>query len=145
MLEQIATMFDNKEEMMKKLKKKSYEKNMGEFRERNARYFKEMTDYMDEKSDKEGAAQEIAEVFTEAVKEQFSVKGKIKPRTQTDINFFMIYYVFPAILLTEHEQAKLLADTICSTWGNKFKDSKIGYTDYDKMYGSFNEKIFGIF
>ena len=29
---------------------------------------------------------------------------------QTDLNFFMIYYVFPAILLTEHDDAKLIAD-----------------------------------
>ena len=29
---------------------------------------------------------------------------------QTDLNFFMIYYVFPAILLTEHDDAKLIAE-----------------------------------
>lgn len=145
MLNQVATMFDNKEEMMKKLKKKVYEKNMGEFRQRNGHYFQEMTAYMDGKTDKEEAAREIAEVLTEAVKEQFTVKGKIKPRTQADLNFFMVYYVFPALLLTEHENATLLADTICSVWSGKFKDSKIGYTDYDKLYGAFNEKIFGIF
>ena len=34
-------------------------------------------------------------------------KGKIwTGAIQTDLNFFMIYYVFPAILLTEHDDAK---------------------------------------
>ena len=64
---------------------------------------------------------------------------------QTDLNFFMIYYVFPAILLTEHDDAKLIADYLCSRWGEKFKNSKIQYTDYDSLYVSFREKIFGIF
>lgn len=57
----------------------------------------------------------------------------------------MIYYVFPTILGTEHEYAKLIADSICSAWGKRFKESQIQYTDYDTLYGSFREKIFGIF
>lgn len=72
-------------------------------------------------------------------------KGKIDSAVQTDLNFFMIYYVFPAILLTEHDDAKLIADHLCSRWGEKFKNSKIQYTDYDSLYVSFREKIFGIF
>ena len=72
-------------------------------------------------------------------------KGKIDSRTQVDLNFFMIYYVFPTILGTEHEYAKLIADSICSAWGKRFKESQIQYTDYDTLYGSFREKIFGIF
>ena len=74
-----------------------------------------------------------------------SKKGKIDSRTQVDLNFFMIYYVFPTILGTEHEYAKLIADSICSAWGKRFKESQIQYTDYDTLYGSFREKIFGIF
>ena len=62
-----------------------------------------------------------------------------------DLNFFMIYYVFPAILKRNHEYAKLLADTLCETWGSSFKNSKIGYTDYETLYKAFREKIFGIF
>lgn len=73
------------------------------------------------------------------------VKTNIDSAIQTDLNFFMIYYVFPAILLTEHDDAKLIADHLCSRWGEKFKNSKIQYTDYDSLYVSFREKIFGIF
>ena len=57
----------------------------------------------------------------------------------------MIYFVFPAILLTEHESANDIADAICKKWGETFKDSKIGYTTYDKLYESFRNQIFGIF
>ena len=56
----------------------------------------------------------------------------------------MIYYVFLQFG-TEHEYAKLIADSICSAWGKRFKESQIQYTDYDTLYGSFREKIFGIF
>lgn len=57
----------------------------------------------------------------------------------------MIYYVFPAILMTEYKDAKIIADHLRDEWGRRFKDSKIEYTDYDSLYGAFREKIFGIF
>ncbi|MCI6552658.1 MAG: hypothetical protein MR430_03825 [Lachnospiraceae bacterium] len=145
MLEQAATMFDGMQRMMKRLKKASYETNMKEFRKKNQEFLKEMTDYVEGREDKETAAGEIAEVFVERIKDAFERKGKIKGTTQTDLNFFMIYYVFPAILLTEHEDAGTVADALCESWGAGFKNSKIGYTDYGTLYKSFREKIFGIF
>lgn len=148
MLEQVETMFDGMLDMMKKLKKASYEKHMKAFRERNGHFFTEMIQYVEEKEgmpEKEAAAREVADVFADAVQKNFSVKGKIRPRTQIDLNFFMIYYVFPALLLTEGENQELIADSIRDKWGEKFKDSKIQYADYDKIYGAFREKIFGIF
>ena len=95
--------------------------------------------------DKEQAAQDVAEAFVAAVKSYAEVKGKIGGRKQADMNFFMIYYVFPAILLTEHENADDIAKTICKKWGKTFKDSNIGYTTYEKLNKSFRNKIFGIF
>ena len=116
-----------------------------EFREKNANYFEEMINYVDAAEDKNAACKELADSFTEAVFQHFQVKGKIKGRTQADMNFYMIYYVFPSILLTEHASAKEIADAVCNAWGTKFKDSKIGYTTYEDLYGAFREKIFGIF
>ncbi|MCM1174505.1 MAG: hypothetical protein NC341_05570 [Blautia sp.] len=145
MLENVESMFDGMLDMMKKLKKASYEKNMEAFREKNGHFFREMIQYVERKEDKEAAAEEIADVFTDAVREKFSVKGKIRPRTQIDMNFFMIYYVFPAILLEESETNDIIAAGIRDKWGAKFKDSRIQYADYDKIYGAFREKIFGIF
>ena len=124
MLERIETIFDNMEPMLKKVKKKQYEENMKAFRQEYNHYFFEMTDYMKSEK-KEVMAREIANVFVSAVKEKFEKKGKIKGYVQMDLNFFMIYYVFPAILMTQHEDAKLIADILCETWGNSFKESKI--------------------
>ena len=99
MLQGIETVFDNKEKMLGHLKKKSYEKNTAEFLERNGHYFQEMAEYVARAEDKEAAAREIGECLVKAVNDHFSnKKGKIDSRTQVDLNFFMIYYVFPSVL-----------------------------------------------
>ena len=144
MLEGIEAIFDDMKLYLKKPKKKQYEENMKNFRQKYNHYFFEMTDYMKAEK-KEVMAKEIALVFVNSVKERFEKNGKIKGYIQIDLNFFMIYYVFPAILLTAHEDAVLIADTLCEIWGNTFKESKIGYADYDTLYNSFKEKIFGLF
>ena len=98
--------------MMKKLKKASYKVNMEAFIENHGHYFREMTEYTENASDKETAAKELAVDFTDKVYDAYvsPKKGKIDSAIQTDLNFFMIYYVFPAILLTEHDDAKLIAE-----------------------------------
>ena len=147
MLTNVVTMFDNQKEMMKHLKKKSYEQNMKEFFGKNQRYFTEMNEYMDGAEDKEKAAKELGECFVDAVEKEFAKgkKGKIASPVQADLNMFMIYYVFPAILKTGHADCKVLADGLCNAWRENFKGGQIGYTDYDTLYNSFREKIFGIF
>lgn len=74
----------------------------------------------------------------------YMIRRKIPSHVQADVNFFMIYYVFPALLKTEHEWCRLIADSICVEWKKRFKRSAIGYTDYDSIYKSFREKAFGI-
>ena len=145
MLNQVESMFDNMVGMLKKIKKKTYEPRMKGFRVKYNNYFTEMTEYMDSMEDKQQAAEDIADAFVAAVRAGAEKNGKIGGRKQVDMNFFMIYYVFPAILLTEHENAKEIADAICAKWGKTFKNSEIGYTTYEKLYDSFRNKIFGIF
>ena len=145
MLDHIETIFDNMSDMMKKLKKASYRKNMEAFQERNGHFFQEMIQFTSQSTDKEAAAEEIAERFTGAVWDNFSKNGKIRSLTQFDLNLFVIYYVFPSILLTGSDDATLIADHIRDAWSAKFKDSNIQYADYDKIYDSFREKIFGLF
>ena len=144
MLDHVETIFDNMTGMIRKLKKASYRKNMEIFQEKNGYFFREMVQYTEQSEDKETAAREIAERFTGAVWDGFSKRGKMNSLTQMDLNLFMIYYVFPAILLTEDEDAVLIADRIRDTWAAKFKDSNIQYVDYDKIYESFQVKLFGI-
>ena len=144
MLQQVEAVFENMAPMLKGLKKKTYEANMKAFQEKNNEFFFEMMEQL-KFGNKEVIARHLSNSFVAAVKQIFEKRGKIKGNQQMDLNFFMIYYVFPAILMTQSEDAKLMADTLCETWGNSFKDSKIGYTEYDKLYESFKEKIFGIF
>lgn len=145
MLEHVESMFDGMSDMMKKLKKASYEKNMGTFREKNDHFFLEMIAYVEQAEDRDEAFLLIAQTYVNKVKDAFTMKGHIKSRKQVDLNFFMIYYVFPALLLTENEYADHIAKSICNLWGATFKDSKISYANYDKLYNSFREKIFGLF
>lgn len=144
MLHHAEMMFDDMKYMIHNLRKPSYKRNMEVFREKNGHYFQEMVQYTKQGMDKKAAAKEIADCITDAVKDRFSKRGKINSRTQTDLNLFMIYYVFPAILLTESEDATLIADTMRDTWAAKFKNSNIQYADYDRIYGAFQERIFGI-
>ena len=144
MLQQVEAVFEDMAKMLKKLKKQEYESNMKAFREKNNDFFFQMVEQL-KYDNKEAVARHISNSFVAAVKQIFEKRGKISGKVQIDLNFFMIYYVFPAILMTQYDGAKLLADTLCETWGSSFKDSKIGYTDYDTLYESFKEKIFGIF
>lgn len=144
MLDYVEMMFDGMESMMHDLRKPSYRKNMEIFREKNGHFIQEMIQFVEQSTDKEAAAKEIADCITNAVNNSFSKKGKIPSRTQVDLNFYMIYYVFPAILLTESGDATLIADRIRDAWAAKFKNSNIQYTDYDRIYESFHNKLFGI-
>ena len=141
MLDHIETIFDEMKPMMKKLKKKNYKENMDGFLNRHGHYFYEMTALTAGADDKEKKAEEIASLFADSVEKKFTSPKKV---IQLDLNFFMIYYVFPAILLTEHEDARLIADRIRDEWSRRFKDSDIQYSDYDTIYAAFREKIFGI-
>lgn len=145
MLEGVEKIFENMQTMMKKLKKASYEKNMIGFREEHGHYFSEMMEYMEAAEDKEGAAKEIASDFVDRVERNYTVRGKINGRVQADLNFFMIYYTFPAILMTGSDHAKMVADAVCGEWGNRFRNSRINYADYDTIHSGFREKILGIF
>lgn len=145
MLQGIETIFDNKNEMLKHLKKKSFEKNTKEFLAQHGHFFQEMAEYTAQADDKVIAAEEIGECIVKAVQKKFANKrGKIDGRTQIDLNFFMIYYVFTNILRSG-EDGQAIAEGVRNVWSRNFKDGDIQYTDYDSLYNSFREKIFGIF
>lgn len=144
MLNQIEIIFDDMVEMLRKLKKISYEKNMNSLRDVHGHFFDEMVKYIEASEDKDTAVSEVVADFIEKVFSAFSNKGKVNGRTQADMTFFMIYYVFPAIILTDSEFAKELCDKLRDGWNTKF-GVNINYTDYDTLYNSFRNKIFGLF
>lgn len=157
MLEQAGTMFDDMEWMLSRIKKQVYRERMDYFREKNAQMLSEMVGIVEEAEKREEAekqaqvknqheAAEVAKAFADAVETRFARHGKISGSTQMDINLFMIYYVFPAILLTQSECAVPLADAIRDEWRCRFRDSEqLGYTTYEEISGTFKEKFLGIF
>ncbi len=139
-------MFDNMEAMMYRIKKKVYRERMEAFREKNADTLREMTGLVETAEDRKAAAAQAATAFAEAVENRFAKRGKISGRSQMDINLFMIYYVFPSILLTRSECAGLLADAIRDEWRGRFRDSaQLDYTTFEELSGTFQEKFLGIF
>lgn len=144
-LEHIELIFTDLELMLKKLKKASYEANMERFRNEQGHFIDGMIKTVKDAPDTEAAAGSVGNDFAEGIFTAFAKNGKINGRKQADMNFFMIYYVFPAILLTKEECATALCDGIKNAWNAKFRDTNINYTDYDSLYNSFRNKIFGIF
>lgn len=145
MLENVVTLFEDMNLMMGRLKKKSYEHNMNVFREKYNFYFDEMVAYVENSEDKDNASKELAECFCGQIAAKFMNKrGKVPGRKQIDINLFMIYYVFPAIRMIPNDNTKLICDNLCAKWNETFKVS-IAYTEYNKIYESFQEKLFGFF
>lgn len=139
-------MFDNMEAMMYRLKKKAYKERMGQFREKNEEILSEMTEFVEQAEDKDEAAAQVAKALAGAVEERFAKRGKISGRSQMDINLFMIYFVFPAILLTQSEYAGKLADAVRDEWRGRFRNSgQLGYTTYEEISGTFQEKFLGLF
>lgn len=148
MLEQAGTMFDNMEAMMYRLKKKAYKERMGEFREKNQEILAEMTGFVEraEEPERDEMAAQTAKALADAVEARFAKRGKISGRSQMDINLFMIYFVFPAILLTQSEYAGLLADAVRDEWRGRFRESaQLNYTTYEEIYSTFQEKFLGLF
>ena len=147
MLDHVEKIFADMKPMMKKLKKASYKVNMEAFIENHGHYFREMTEYTENASDKETAAKELAVDFTDKVYDAYvsPKKGKIDSAVQTDLNFFMIYYVFPAILECRNSYYKPLVKAIEKTWSKTFKSSKIKAATFETINSGFHKKILGLF
>ena len=145
MPEHVEVLFKDKSAMMRKLKKTSYEENMKRFREEQGELLQDMLDTVSNASDTKEAAMQVGTAFADTVFESHAVKGKVKGAEHADLNLFMIYYVFPAILLTEHPHATELCDGLKDAWNKRFSHTNISYTDYETLYQAFRNKIFGIF
>lgn len=166
MLEQAGSMFDDMEGMLNRIKRKVYGERMDYFRKKNAQLLSEMTGFVeqaahqnqvkdqdqvqvenqDQTEKRDESAAQVAKAFADAVEARFAKRGKISGRSQMDINLFMIYFVFPAILLTESDCAVSLADAIRDEWRGRFRDSaQLDYTTYEEISGTFKEKFLGLF
>lgn len=166
MLEQAGAMFDDMAGMLSRIKKKIYGERMAYFRQKNEPILTEMVRFVEqagvqkeaevqkevevhkeeEAQEQREAAAQVAKALADAVETRFAKRGKINGRIQMDINLMMIYYVFPAILLTESACAVPLADAIRDEWRGRFRDSgQLDYTTYEELSNTFQEKILGMF
>lgn len=75
--------------MMKKLKKASYKVNMEAFIENHGHYFREMTEYTENASDKETAAKELAVDFTDKVYDAYVSPKKENRQCNSDRSEFL--------------------------------------------------------
>lgn len=145
MLENVHEMFDFGLLEFRRARKKTYEDRMRLFRQTNGHYLTEMLEYVGQAEDKEAAAKELGETFSTNVYDAFAKRGKIGGAKNQDLCIFMIYYTFPALLLTQNENAKLLCDKLLEAWRVKFNNPNMSYGEYDTILGEFKEKIFGLF
>lgn len=82
--------------------------------------------------------------FVQQVKSIYARFGKISKSRKQELGLFMIYYVFPAILLTEQEDASKLCDALVAIW-NAEMETNITYEGYNEISSSFNDKLLGMF
>lgn len=81
-------------------------------------------------------------VLCQDVQDEFKKFGKVRAVELMNLNYFMIYYIFPSILL-EKENGAEICDILRDKWNDFFK-ANINYTDYESLMSGFQTKIFGI-
>ena len=134
--------FNDYEIVMKNLKKAKYIKNMDVFKEKYAKEIISITGLeTSEKYDHEG--------FVDSVFERYKFMGKVGKLKKHDLSLFMIYFLFPAMLLAGkdadmNEKAKESCDSLLTAWNKKF-EMDIKYIDYNSLLAGFSDKMFGIF
>ena len=145
MLEQMPALFDQYEKKLvfSSHKRKTYEANVEAFCKEHGKLLSEMIDFISAREDKDAAADEIAMRMVDAVNEKYRKWGRVSVKRRTDLGFYLIYYVFPALLLKEEPEGKLLADHIRDIWNREMKE-KISYADYETIRASFQDKLLGI-
>ena len=142
MLNNAAVMFEAMGLILNGLKKKTYEEYMSMYREKYQAYFDEILNYVNESEDKAKAAGELAAAFCPQIREAYTKRKRVPSKVQMNLSFVMIYYFFPAILLTGNENATVIADAFKDAWNKEFK-CNIGYSTYDDIYNGFKNRIFG--
>lgn len=144
MLDKITLIFDDYEVKMKRLKKAAYKQNMEAFCEEQRDIISEMLTLVGQAEDKDAKAIEIGQDFSKKIFDIFAKRGRVSGTKKSDLSLFMIYYVFPTILLTRNPNAELLCDKMRDTWNEQFKVN-INYADFDTLCAGFRDKMFGLF
>ena len=145
MFDQTAAMFEGYRAKLKKIKKKTYEERFNAFFNENRSCFEDMTQYVKGRDDTVVAAGEVANIFAENIYSEYANGGRLSGGDRTDLSLYMIYFIFPSILKLQDANSKTLCDAIRDEWRKRTDNPAYDYTTYEDLYGSFQEKIFGLF
>jgi len=143
-MNEVFDMFAGYAGKIRKLNKKTYKLNFETFVDTYGEYFRGLLDQINTVDDKASMATIEGQNFAKEAFEALAVKGKIKKMQKLDISIYVIYYIFPAILESKHENAELLCDKIRDEWNAKFEQN-INYADYETIRDGFRDKLFGLF
>ena len=136
---EMIKLFDDYEILLTGFNRAKYIKNMQVFKEK----------YNDALTELYRNSKEEYRSFCEAVYKRYSFLGKVGKMKKKDLNLFMIYYIFPSMLLkgednAEKEMAHTGCDSLLKTWNSVF-DTDISYLEYPVILEGFNDKLFGVF
>ncbi len=140
----IYDLFRDRDMYLRKLKQTTYEENYEIFRDR---YGSLITDAVnaapDDADEGRSAMEETATDLAENILNEYGKKNKISPNTLLDLNFIMIYYIFP-YLLKSGEKGERFASVLKDKW-NETLHCNISYAPYEEIYAGFKKKLLGLF
>ncbi len=142
MLDNVVSMFDDRKALVGKIKKAAYEANMPVYCEKYGHYYQEMVGALEGREDEAAAAAEVADCFVKQIYDGFAKNGRVGSGKVLDLNFMMVYYFFPGLLLTGGDKATVIADAIKEKWNATFACG-IEYGTYDFIMEGFKKKLFG--
>ena len=131
---EVGKIFEDLSRLSKVHSKKDYEAAMDNFKAERFSLLQDLVEATD--------YSKASLSFCEDVKEAYKKFGKVRGGDLMNLNYFMIYYIFPAILMNK-ENGQEICDTLRDTWNDFFKAS-ISYTDYETLMGGFQTRFFGI-
>ncbi len=143
-MKELTEFFEESGIYLKKLKKESYEANMNRFIEVYGPATDELLRSATEGAETSGAPESVAADFSRKVFDKHAKKGKIPSILMMDLNFCMVYYVFPYLLKNKDKGGEACAEVLKDKW-NETMGSNISYTTYEELYAGFKKKIFGMF
>ena len=134
----VEKLFEDAGKLSKVNNKKAYEANIEMFKSNRYELLNDLVDADD--SQLQSQAKQLCEDVTAA----FKKFGKVRGGDLMNLNYFMIFYVFPAIQQNEEKEKSIrICDILRDTWNQHFK-SNISYADYDTLLEGFQTKIFGV-
>ncbi len=140
----LTELFEIRDLYLKKLKQTTYEANTERFKSEFGPAIDGILRSASETEDAKGAYESVAVDFSRRVFDKYEKRGKIAPTVMMDINFCMIYYVFPYLLKSGIAGAEDFAKILKDKW-NETLHCNISYTTYEELYAGFKKKLFGFF